>query len=185
MGSAGGDSLQRVNLPNAITIGRITLVPVFWVLAFGDGDADRIAALVVYVVASLSDLLDGYLARRDGTTSRAGAFLDPTADKLLLAAGLIVLVAELGFPLWAALILAAREVVMQVYRTNLVRGGGTLPASAIAKLKTFVLTLMVGWWLLPWDERNVMHWILLGVALGYSLVSAMQYFARRPQESVS
>lgn len=174
-----------MNLPNAITIGRVALVPVFWVLAFRDGTSARVAALVVYVVASLSDLIDGYIARRDGTTSRAGAFLDPTADKLLLAAGLIVLVVELGFPLWAALVLAAREVVMQVYRTNLVRGGGTLPASAIAKLKTFVLTVMVGWWLLPWDERNLMHWILLGVALAYSLGSAAQYLVRRPREIVS
>jgi len=174
-----------VNLPNTITVGRIALVPVFVALAFREGTGSQIAALVVFVVASLSDSLDGYIARRDGTISRAGQFLDPTADKLLLGAALVVLVAERDFPLWAAVVLAAREVILQIHRTRVVRAGGDLPSSATAKIKTFSLTVMGGWWLLPWDRINVVHWILLGEAIIFSLVSAVEYYVRRPKERVA
>lgn len=173
-----------MNLPNSITIGRIALVPVFLAFGFRDTTSARVTALIVFVVASLSDSLDGYLARRDGTVSRVGKFLDPTADKLLLGAALVVLVAERGFPLWAALVLAAREVVLQVYRTKVVRSGGDLPASTTAKIKTISLTVMGGWWLLPWDRTNIVHWILMGEAIVFSLVSAVEYYVRRPREQV-
>jgi CDP-diacylglycerol--glycerol-3-phosphate 3-phosphatidyltransferase len=171
-----------VNLPNSITVARIAMVPVFLAFAFRDDTSSKVTALIVFVVASLSDSLDGYIARRDGTISRLGQFLDPTADKLLLGAALVVLVTERSFPLWAALVLAIRELVLQIYRTNVVRGGGDLPSSATAKIKTISLTLMGGWWLLPWDDRNVVHWILLGEAIIFSVVSAAEYFVRRPRE---
>lgn len=171
-----------MNLPNAITIARIALVPVFLVLAFRGSNVATAIALVVFLVASLSDYLDGYIARRDETVSRAGQFLDPTADKLLVGAALIVIVAERSFPLWAALLLAAREIVVQVIRTNIVRSGGTLPASSVGKIKTFSHIVMVVWWLLPWEERNIVHWLLLGEALVFSFVSGAEYVIRRPRK---
>lgn len=171
-----------MNLPNAITVGRIALVPVFWVLAFKDSAGATAAALIVFIIASLSDFVDGYIARRDNKISRVGQFLDPTADKLLVGAALVVLVAERGFPLWAALLLAAREVIVQVVRTNVVREGGTLPSSATGKIKTVSQLVMVSWWLLPWDERNIGHWILLGEALVFAFVSGFEYVVRRPKQ---
>lgn len=170
-----------VNLPNAITVGRIALVPVFLVLAFRGSTSATAAALIVFVIASLSDILDGYIARRDNKISRVGQFLDPTADKLLVGAALVVLVAQRDFPLWAAVLLAAREVVVQVIRTNIVRDGGTLPSSATGKIKTVSQIVMVSWWLLPWDRVNVGHWILLGEALIFSFVSGFEYVVRRPK----
>lgn len=174
-----------MNLPNAITVGRIALVPVFWVLAFKDSAGATAAALIVFIVASLSDFVDGYIARRDGKISRVGQFLDPTADKLLVGAALVVLVAERSFPLWAALLLAMREIVVQVIRTDIVRDGGTLPSSATGKIKTVSQLVMVSWWLLPWDERNIGHWILLGETLIFSLVSGLEYIVRRPEPPVA
>ncbi len=171
-----------MNLPNAITIGRIALIPVFLILSFRGSNAATAAALVVFLVASLSDYLDGYLARRDAMVSRAGQFLDPTADKLLVGAALVVIVAERAFPLWAAVLLAAREIVVQVIRTNIVRDGGTLPASPVGKIKTFSHIVMVVWWLLPWEERNLVHWLLLGEALIFSFVSGAEYVMRRPKK---
>ena len=174
-----------MNVPNAITLARIALVPVFVVYGLRDSTSPRVVALIVFVVASFSDFVDGYLARRDEKVSRAGAFLDPTADKLLIGAALVVLVIERDFPLWAALLLGAREVVVQILRTNIVRHGGSLPASTTAKIKTFSQIVMVSWWLLPWDERNVMHAILLGETIIFSLLSATEYLMRRPRERVS
>ena len=167
-----------MNLPNAITLGRVALVPVFLVLAYRDSGAAAVAAFIVFLVASLSDSLDGYLARRDGTVSRFGEFLDPFADKLLVGAALVVLVDTRDFPLWAALLIAAREIAVQLLRMQIVSGGGTLPASAAAKAKTATQIVMVCWWLLPWEEPNLVHWLLLAAGLVTTYWSGVEYFRR-------
>jgi CDP-diacylglycerol--glycerol-3-phosphate 3-phosphatidyltransferase len=166
-----------MNLPNWITVGRITLIPVFLLLAYGHSTLAALAAFAVFVLASATDSLDGKIARQRGQTTRAGSFLDPLADKLLLGAALIVLVDHRGFPLWAAVVIALREVAVQLLRTQIVRAGGDLPASPAGKLKTVLQSVMVGWWLLPWD-RNAGHWILLGVVLIATLWSGGEYFVQ-------
>jgi CDP-diacylglycerol--glycerol-3-phosphate 3-phosphatidyltransferase len=166
-----------MNLPNAITVGRILLVPVFLVLAYGSSDATAVGAFAVFFVASASDSLDGYLARKHQLVSRAGEFLDPLADKLLIGAALVVLVDTRDFPLWAALLIAAREVAVQILRTRIVSGGGTLPASPMGKSKTALQIAMVCWWLLPWST-NAGHWLLLGAALLTTLWSGTDYFVK-------
>lgn len=167
-----------MNLPNSITFARIALVPVFLVFAFGDSDADQLTALTVFVVASLSDSLDGYLARRSGTITTLGQFVDPLADKLLVGAALVVLVADEGFPLWAALVIAVREVAVQVLRITRTSGGRTMPASPFAKAKTATQLGMVSWWLLPWESTNPGHWAWIAAALLTTTVSGLEYFVR-------
>jgi CDP-diacylglycerol---glycerol-3-phosphate 3-phosphatidyltransferase len=171
-----------LNLPNWITVARIALIPVFAVLAYRSSDAAAVGSLAVFVVASLSDMVDGYLARRHQTESRIGKFLDPLADKLLVGVALVVLVDAHGFPLWAALVIAAREVAVQVLRIRVVKSGADLPASFSAKAKTLSQLAMVGWWLLPWEERNAGHWILTALALAVTVWSGAEYFLRaRPK----
>lgn len=165
-----------MNLPNAITIGRVILVPVFLLFAFGDSNPARVSAFVVFLVASLSDIVDGYLARKNNQISRLGQFLDPTADKLLVGAALVVLVMERSFPMWAAIVLGIREVAVQILRTQIVNVGGTLPSSPTAKAKTVLQIWLVSWWLLPWGGINVIHGILLGLALVVSVISGTEYF---------
>ena len=172
-----------MNLPNWITVGRIALIPVFLVLAYRDSTAAAVGAFGVFLVASASDSLDGHLARRWEISSRAGAFLDPLADKLLVGAALVVLVDTRAFPLWAALVIALREIAVQILRTSIVRGGGTLPASAAAKLKTVLQIVMVCWWLLPWSDPNLVHWGLVGAVLVSTLWSGAHYMrAKRVTE---
>ena len=163
-----------MSVSNWISGGRVVLVAPFLVLAYGDSTAAAVGALVVFLLASISDFVDGYLARRNGTVTRLGEFLDPLADKLLVGAALIVLVDGRAFPLWAALVIAAREVVVQILRIRIVNAGGTLPASKVAKLKTSIQIVMVCWWLLPW-EPNAGHWILLVAALATTLWSGTEY----------
>lgn len=167
-----------MNLPNTITIVRMALIPVFVYLAYLQTAAGDVASFVVFVVASASDLVDGYLARRHGTISRVGKFLDPLADKLLVGAALFVLVEVHDFPILAAVVVAVREVAVQILRIRIVRGGGDLPASPAAKAKTMSQLAMVGWWLLPWDGTNVGHWVLLAVALATTAWSGTEYFVR-------
>jgi CDP-diacylglycerol---glycerol-3-phosphate 3-phosphatidyltransferase len=169
-------TLPGMNLPNAITLARIALVPVFLWLSYQDSNDAAIAAFVVFLVASLSDFVDGYLARRNGTISRMGEFLDPFADKLLVGAALVVLFDTRGFPLWVALLIGGREIAVQVLRTQIVHGGGTLPASSFGKVKTVLQIAMVGWWLLPWESVNAGHWILLASCLFATLWSGGEYF---------
>lgn len=173
---------RAVNLPNAITAARIALVPVFVFLAYEDDRDTALAAFLVFIVASLSDFVDGYLARRYKVVSKVGEFLDPLADKLLVGAALVVLVATRDFPLWAAVAIAFREVAVQLLRIRIVSMGARLPASPVAKLKTVAQIWMVGWWLLPWSHINVGHWMWLGATLVTTAWSGAQYFARAEKE---
>lgn len=174
-----------MNLPNTITIARIILIPVFLILAYGDTNAAAVGAFFVFVVASLSDMVDGYLARRSGTESRVGKFLDPLADKLLVGAALVVLVDAHDFPLWAAVVIAGREVAVQILRIQVVRRGTDLPASPAAKAKTFSQLGMVGWWLLPWSDINAGHWVLLALAVATTVFSGAEYFVTARKTELS
>jgi CDP-diacylglycerol---glycerol-3-phosphate 3-phosphatidyltransferase len=172
-----------MNLPNWITVARIVMVPFFLWAAWGDSTSAAVTAFVLFTIASLSDILDGELARRHGQITRMGQFLDPTADKLLVGAALIVLVITRDFPLWAALVIAVREIAVQILRTQIVRGGGSLPASVAGKTKTVLQICMVGWWLLPWESHNAGHWIWIALGLAATLWSGAEYFmvARKPE----
>lgn len=168
-----------MNLPNAITIARILMVPAFVYFSYGDTASSAVVSFVIFLVASLSDSLDGYLARRKGIVSRLGEFLDPLADKLLVGAALFVLVDTRSFPVWHAALIGGREIVVQIYRTRIVHGGGTLPASKMGKAKTVTQIIMVCWWLLPWERTNALHWIWLGLVLVTTFWSAIEYFVKR------
>ena len=176
-----------MNLPNAITIARIVSIPIFLYFAFRHSDAAAVIAFVLFLVASISDQIDGYLARKHDIVTKVGQFLDPLADKLLVGAALVVLVAERSFPLWAALVIAFREIAVQILRIQIVRGGGELPASPAAKLKTITQIVLVSWWLLPWPGPNPSHWFLLAAALATTIWSGAEYFvkAQRHVEEVS
>ncbi|HJR44724.1 MAG TPA: CDP-diacylglycerol--glycerol-3-phosphate 3-phosphatidyltransferase [Actinomycetota bacterium] len=174
-----------MNLPNAITVARIALVPVFVVLAYSDSTVGAVGAFLVFLVASLSDFVDGYLARRAAAITKVGEFLDPLADKLLVGAALFSLVDTRAFPVWAALVIAVREVAIQIFRIRVVATGGRLPASRLAKAKTVLQIIMVCWWLLPWASVNAGHWTWLVAAVVVTLLSGAEYFSKRQGGTVA
>jgi cardiolipin synthase len=138
------------NLPNILTLARIAAIPVIVATFYMSGDAARWVAFVVFVAASLTDLLDGYLARRLNSVSAIGRFLDPIADKLLVAAILLMLAAFGGISdigLIAALIILLREVLVAGLREHLAELHVGVPVSSLAKWKTAVqmvaLTLLL------------------------------------------
>lgn len=176
-----------MNLPNAITIGRMVLVPVFAFFMYRDGRVETGAinrpgtwvAFGVFAVAALSDSLDGYLARKNGTITRLGKFLDPLADKLLVGAALVTLVAFRGFPLWAALVIAIREVAVSLLRTAGLRRGKDMPASVPGKIKTAIQVPMVLLWLMPRRggiliAQDVAVWL----AAAFTIWSGLQYLLK-------
>jgi CDP-diacylglycerol--glycerol-3-phosphate 3-phosphatidyltransferase len=149
----------RWTLPNIITLARICLTPVIALLPFIQGYWPKVIAFIVFLIAAFSDLVDGYLARRYGETSELGILLDPIADKLLLFATLIpifwitrhptILVDYRipwwgSLPLWVALLLVGREVLITVFRFFAKRRGIVIPAVGAGKLKAVVQNIFIG-----------------------------------------
>ena len=132
---------------NAITAGRLLLSPLmFWLIP--DDDAGSWVAFVFWFLLCVSDVVDGYIARRHGPT-RSGAFLDPLADKVLVLGAMFTLVGRDVFWIVPVAIIAARELVISMYRSVVGTKGVAMPASRMAKYKTLAQQLAVGFALLP------------------------------------
>lgn len=129
------------NLPNLLTLGRIAVIPLIVALFYVPGDGARWLAFALFVAAAVTDFVDGWLARRMGLTSALGRFLDPIADKLLVAAVLMMLVSGGGLTpagVIAALVILLREVLVAGLREHLAELHVGLPVSRLAKWKTAV-----------------------------------------------
>ena len=154
MESASGARLQArpYALPNLLTYGRIVAVPVvvgclYWQALLGGGMWLRWLALVIFITAALTDILDGYIARAWQQQSRLGRMLDPIADKLLVSACLLMLAADgtiAGWSLWAAIIILCREILVSGLREFLAELRVSVPVTQLAKWKTFMQLLAVG-----------------------------------------
>jgi CDP-diacylglycerol--glycerol-3-phosphate 3-phosphatidyltransferase len=130
--------------PNVLSIGRIALIPIVVLLLGMDRAETRWLALVVFVIGALSDLFDGWLARRHAMTTPVGAWLDPLSDKLFVIVPALVLAFREEFPWWATVVIVLREVAVSVLRWRLDRRGVSMPASGVGKAKTFSQVLAVG-----------------------------------------
>lgn len=163
---------------NAITAGRLLLSPVmFWLIPEDDGGSW--VAFVFWFLLSVSDLVDGYIARRRGPT-RSGAFLDPLADKVLILGAMFTLVGRDVFWIVPVAIIAARELVISVYRSVIGTRGVSMPASRAAKYKTLAQQLAVGFALCPLTALDA-TWLwnlFLWAAVVLAVYSAVQYFWR-------
>jgi len=175
------DSIANINLPNFLTVIRILLIPVFVVL-FSDPTPDRsLAAAVVFVVAAVTDLLDGYLARRHSQITRLGRLLDPIADKLLVLSGLILLVQFERVAAIVAILIIAREVAVTGVRAIAAAQGIILEAETTGKYKMVVQVVAIVLLLLEdavlpatWHPHEI-GTALLYVALALALYSGNRY----------
>lgn len=156
---------------NVVTITR--LVFTFPVLALMLDEGSSWLTFGGWFALSVADGLDGWLARRDGTT-RSGAFLDPLADKFLVLGGFVVLAVNGDFAWLPVGIVAAREVGISLYRSAAGRRGISLPARQLGKWKAVFQFLAVGFVLLPWTaDLGWFHDVMLWTAVAISLVSAI------------
>jgi len=163
---------------NAVTVGRILVSPLMF-LVVPEEVGGSWWAVVLWVALCSSDGIDGYLARRHGAT-RAGAFLDPLADKVLVLGAMFTLVSRDVFWFLPVLIIAVREIAISMYRVLAGAKGVSVPASRIAKFKTVCQQLSVGFALAPLTTEDA-SWIwqtLLWVAVTLTTVSGLQYLWR-------
>ncbi len=135
---------MTMNLPNKLTIFRVILIPFFVVFMLVPGiPYANIIATVIFCVASFTDFLDGYLARRDGLVTNFGKFMDPLADKLLVGAALICLVETGQLPAWVVVIIISREFIISGFRLIASDNGVVIAASYWGKFKTVSQMIMV------------------------------------------
>ncbi len=159
---------------NAVTLVRILVLPVLIALLLDEGPAWP--ALTLWVVLAASDCVDGWLARRQGTT-RSGAFLDPLADKILVLGAMVALVAK-GVLWWVPVaIIAVREVALSAYRSYVGRRGVSVPARFQAKVKTWVQAVAVGMAIAPvtGDGYRALLLTVLWAAVALTVVTGVQY----------
>ncbi len=131
---------MTMNTPNKLTILRILLVPVFIVLLL---QGMNIAAGVVFIAASLTDTLDGYLARKNNEITVFGKFMDPLADKLLVCSALICLVDLHRIPSWVAILIVGRDFIISGFRLVAAERGIVIAANMWGKVKTVVQMVMI------------------------------------------
>ena len=164
--------------PNVISAFRILLVPaIAWLIVAGGAARDAAAAL--FLVGGATDGLDGYVARRYGAISRTGQWLDPLADKLLVAAPILTLGAKGEFPLWALVILLAREVAISALRVALGLRGVALPASRSAKVKTALQLAAIALYILPLGAgAHGARLSVLILAIAFTVATGLEYMVR-------
>ena len=134
-------------IPNILTIGRIIIVPFFVIAFFLPGFYGDVIALILFIVASFTDFLDGMLARMMKQESKLGELLDPIADKIIVAAALILLVMNgtiKNYEVIAAIIILTREILVSGLREFLAKGRIKLPVSNLSKLKTVLQMVSIG-----------------------------------------
>ena len=181
-----------MNVPNQITVSRVIMIPIFviFMLAdFGWGDIDLLGASIplehfigalIFIIASITDFIDGYYARKYNLVTNMGKFLDPLADKLLVAAALIILV-ELGFaPSWVVIIIISREFAVTGLRLILAEGGEVVAAKQLGKIKMWTQIVAISALLLHnifFEMFNIpFASFMLYVCLFFTVWSGWDYF---------
>ena len=185
--------MSKMNLPNKLTIFRVILIVPFVVLLLG-GEAGwfgnnvlipNIIALAVFIIASLTDLADGKIARKYNMVTNFGKFMDPLADKLLICSALIALIELKRIPAWIVIIIIAREFIISGFRLVASDNGVVIAASYWGKFKTTFQMVMVClmlinvpgveiWW--PW--LNVLTQVIMWIALALTIISLIDYLVK-------
>lgn len=168
-----------MNLPNALTLSRLVAIPVLMaLLAVAFPFHDQIAA-VIFVLASLTDTLDGNLARSRHQVSELGKFLDPLADKLFVLSVLIALVQVQVVPAWVVVIMFSRELLITVLR-SLRANQGVVAATPFGKTKTVIQIVAVVLLILvrPYPILQIPAWVVIGIALLFTVASGIDYLWR-------
>lgn len=181
-----------MNLPNKITVSRIILIPIFMIFMlvdFGFGsvtflkttmEMEHLIGGLIFIFASMTDWLDGYIARKNNLVTNMGKFLDPLADKLLVSAALIILV-ELGTaPSWIVIVIISREFAVTGLRLILAGGGEVVAANQLGKIKTVAQLLAIISLLLNniyFESIGVpFGMMMLYIALFFTVWSGVDYF---------
>jgi CDP-diacylglycerol--glycerol-3-phosphate 3-phosphatidyltransferase len=174
--SPAGGQASIYNVANLLTLVRIALVPVFVWFLFIDGIGWRTAALAVFIVASITDRVDGQLARKHNLVTDFGKIADPIADKALTGSALVGLsvLGELWW--WVTIVILVREIGITLLRFVVIRYG-VIPASKGGKLKTMLQVIAITFYVAP-GPIDPLRWAAMGAALIVTVVTGVDYLIR-------
>jgi len=165
-----------LNIANRLTLFRIALIPVFLIILYIGFPLSNYIAMAVFIIACLTDILDGYIARRRKLVTDFGKFLDPLADKILVLAAMVWFVEQGELPAWVALVVTMREFMVTGLRLVAVDNGRVIAAGLLGKIKTVVTMVCLSVMFLDLE-----YWMLIVciVAItGTTLVSGVEYFIK-------
>ena len=169
-----------MNLPNKLSIIRVALIPVIVILLYQQSDVCRIIAGALFIIASLTDFLDGYIARKYNLVTNFGKFIDPVADKLLVLTTLVMLLHRGQTEAWIIIIILCRELAVDGLRLVAVTQGKVIAASPFGKIKTTCQMIMITASVLL-NQSAFSSWymiILTAAAVVMTLFSAVDYFVK-------
>lgn len=171
-----------MNLPNKLTVARVILIPffVFFLLFDPSNDTYKWIALALFIIASLTDMLDGKIARKYNLITDFGKFMDPLADKLLVCSAMIGLI-ELGrIPSWIVIIIIAREFVISGFRLIAADNGRVIAASYWGKFKTTFQMIMVILMIANFDAvwMQILTQVIMWAALALTIISLVDYLVK-------
>ena len=159
-----------MNVPNTLTVLRVIMIPFFVLFMLGDiTSVDKYIALGIFIAASLTDTLDGYLARKNNQVTNFGKFMDPLADKLLVCAAMICLMDLDRLPSWIVIIIISREFIISGFRLIAADNGIVIAASWWGKAKTISQMIMI------------ILQVMIYLALVLTVVSLVDYIAKNKQ----
>jgi len=189
---------MKIKIPNILTIGRIIIVPIFVFSFYLPGFYGDVIPFALFIVASFTDFLDGLLARMFKEESKLGELLDPIADKIIVAAALILLVMDgtiKSFEVVAAIIILTREILISGLREFLAKGQIKLPVSNLAKLKTFLQMFAIAMLLTGETGKKIINFqdydaqtigiILLWFSAFLTLYTGYEYIRKGIDQAIS
>ena len=172
-----------MNLPNKLTVVRMAIVPFFvaTLLMSGSNESLKWIALILFVIASLTDFADGYIARKYNLVTNFGKFMDPLADKILTISGMICLI-ELGrIPSWIVIIIVAREFIISGFRLIAAENGVVIAANYWGKFKTTFQMIMIILMIMNIPQLQILTNIVMWSALALTIISLVTYINANKQ----
>ncbi|MBD5522267.1 MAG: CDP-diacylglycerol--glycerol-3-phosphate 3-phosphatidyltransferase [Lachnospiraceae bacterium] len=168
-----------MNLPNKLTMFRVILIPFFVVFLLVDiTSVDNWIALAIFIIASLTDLLDGKIARKYNLVTNFGKFMDPLADKLLVCSALVCLVELEKIPAWVVIIIIAREFIISGFRLIASDNGVVIAASYYGKFKTTFQILMICLMIADIEAISMLTLVVMWIAVILTVVSLIDYLVK-------
>ena len=170
-----------MNLPNKLTVLRVLMIPFFVVFMLTDigGSCGKYISLALFALASLTDLLDGKIARKYNMVTNFGKFMDPLADKLLVCAALICLVSTDRLPAWIVIVIISREFIISGFRLVASDNGVVIAASYWGKFKTTFQMLMIIVLLLDFGGAfDLLGQLLVWISLALTIISLVDYLIK-------
>ena len=165
-----------MNTANKLTLTRVVMIPLFLVILYWDFPFHQYVALAVFVLASVTDFVDGYIARHYNQVTDFGKFMDPLADKVLVMAAMLWFVEAGRFPAWALLIVIVREFAVTALRLVAVEGGRVIAAAWSGKVKT--ASTMVGICVMFLFPHQVVDIVVVAVIVLTTVYSGVEYFVK-------